>query len=104
MPIRCLNTSTSLIIPLLALWRLRLARYFLGCSLYIIPHRDQSGKADLVMQTSDALWEELRVAGEAEYDRFWRLPLDEDYGPQIHSSNADLCNVNLAVLIVIFRS
>ena len=55
---------------------------------------------DLVMQTSDLLWEELRVAGEAEYDRFWRLPLDEDYGTQIYSSNADLCNVNFASLAV----
>ncbi|KAI0000471.1 cytosol aminopeptidase family, catalytic domain-containing protein [Russula vinacea] len=45
-----------------------------------------------VYSTSDSLWEELRVAGETEYDRFWRMPLDEDYGPQIHSSNADLCN------------
>ena len=51
---------------------------------------------NLVMQTSEPLWEELRVAGEAEYDRFWRLPLDEDFGPQIHSSNADLCNVILS--------
>lgn len=50
---------------------------------------------DLAIQTSEALWEELRAAGEAEYDRFWRLPLDEDFGPQIHSSNADLCNVTL---------
>ncbi|KAI0256218.1 cytosol aminopeptidase family, catalytic domain-containing protein [Lactifluus subvellereus] len=45
-----------------------------------------------VFSTSDSLWEELHAAGEAEYDRFWRMPLDEDYGPQIHSSNADLCN------------
>jgi len=45
-----------------------------------------------VFSTSDSLWEELRVAGEAEYDRFWRLPIDDEYGPQIHSSNADLCN------------
>ncbi|KAG2119215.1 hypothetical protein BD769DRAFT_1481710 [Suillus cothurnatus] len=29
----------------------------------------------------------------SEYDRFWRMPLDEDYGPQIYSSNADLCNI-----------
>ena len=50
---------------------------------------------NLVIQTSEPLWEELRAAGEAEYDRFWRLPLDEDFGPQIHSSNADLCNVTL---------
>lgn len=33
------------------------------------------------------------MAGEAEYDRFWRMPLDEEFGPQINSSNADLCNV-----------
>lgn len=45
-----------------------------------------------VFTTSDALWERLSVAGENEYDRFWRMPLDEDYGPQIYSSNADLCN------------
>jgi len=45
-----------------------------------------------VFSTSDSLWEELRVAGEVEYDRFWRMPLDEDFGPQIYSSNADLCN------------
>ncbi|KAH7886392.1 cytosol aminopeptidase family, catalytic domain-containing protein [Phlebopus sp. FC_14] len=45
-----------------------------------------------VFTTSDTLWEQLHAAGESEYDRFWRLPLDEDYGPQIYSSNADLCN------------
>ncbi|KAG6860633.1 hypothetical protein C0995_009222 [Termitomyces sp. Mi166 len=45
-----------------------------------------------VFATSDALWEQLRVAGETEYDRFWRMPLDEDFGPQIHNSNADLQN------------
>ncbi|KAJ7894531.1 leucine aminopeptidase [Mycena leptocephala] len=45
-----------------------------------------------VFSTSDALWERLHAAGETEYDRFWRLPLDEDYGPQIYSSNADLQN------------
>ncbi|KAF8548068.1 hypothetical protein OG21DRAFT_1449621 [Imleria badia] len=45
-----------------------------------------------VFSTSDELWQKLHVAGESEYDRFWRMPLDEDYGPQIHSSNADLCN------------
>jgi len=54
--------------------------------------------ANLVVQTSDSLWEELRVAGEAEYDRFWRLPIDDEYGPQIYSSNADLCNVILCPL------
>jgi len=45
-----------------------------------------------VFSTSDALWEQLHVAGEAEYDRFWRMPLDDDFGVQIHSSNADLQN------------
>ncbi|KAG9309122.1 leucine aminopeptidase [Chiua virens] len=45
-----------------------------------------------VFSTSDELWQKLHAAGEVEYDRFWRMPLDEDYGPQIHSSNADLCN------------
>ncbi|KAF8882580.1 cytosol aminopeptidase family, catalytic domain-containing protein [Infundibulicybe gibba] len=45
-----------------------------------------------VFSTSDSLWEQLRAAGETEYDRFWRMPLDEDFGPQIHSSNADLQN------------
>ncbi|EIW87422.1 leucine aminopeptidase [Coniophora puteana RWD-64-598 SS2] len=45
-----------------------------------------------VFSTSDELWKQLYEAGETEYDRFWRMPLDEEYGPQIHSSNADLCN------------
>ncbi|EGN93693.1 hypothetical protein SERLA73DRAFT_115714 [Serpula lacrymans var. lacrymans S7.3] len=45
-----------------------------------------------VFSTSDSLWSELNVAGESEYDRFWRMPFDEDFGPQIYSSNADLCN------------
>jgi len=45
-----------------------------------------------VFSTSDSLWNELHEAGEAEFDRFWRMPLDEEYGPQIYSSNADLCN------------
>ncbi|KAK0473103.1 cytosol aminopeptidase family, catalytic domain-containing protein [Armillaria novae-zelandiae] len=45
-----------------------------------------------VFTTSDQLWDQLRVAGETEFDRFWRMPLDDDYGPQIYSSNADLCN------------
>ncbi|KAF9255019.1 hypothetical protein L218DRAFT_383627 [Marasmius fiardii PR-910] len=42
--------------------------------------------------SSDDLWKKLSEAGAHEYDRFWRMPLDEDYGPQIYSSNADLCN------------
>ncbi|KAI0348988.1 hypothetical protein OH77DRAFT_1526004 [Trametes cingulata] len=42
---------------------------------------------------SDSLWAEQHAAGEREYDRFnWRMPLDEEYGPQIHPSHADLCN------------
>ncbi|KZT41452.1 hypothetical protein SISSUDRAFT_1059392 [Sistotremastrum suecicum HHB10207 ss-3] len=45
-----------------------------------------------VFSNSDSLWDELNVAGEAEYDRFWRMPLDDEYGPQIYGSNADLCN------------
>ncbi|KAI0364795.1 hypothetical protein BV20DRAFT_955555 [Pilatotrama ljubarskyi] len=45
-----------------------------------------------VFTNSDSLWAELHAAGEREYDRFWRMPLDEEYGPQIYSSNADLCN------------
>jgi cytosol aminopeptidase len=48
-------------------------------------------KVHLVLQTSDELWSALHTAGEAEYDRFWRMPLDEDFGPQIYKSNADLC-------------
>ncbi|KAJ3562229.1 hypothetical protein NP233_g9708 [Leucocoprinus birnbaumii] len=45
-----------------------------------------------VYSTSDKLWEQLHAAGETEYDRFWRMPLDDDYLPQIHGSNADLQN------------
>jgi len=45
-----------------------------------------------VFSSSDELWQGLQEAGEVEYDRFWRMPLDEDYGPQIYSSNADLQN------------
>lgn len=45
-----------------------------------------------VFSSSDELWEGLHKAGEIEYDRLWRMPLDEDYGPQIYSSNADLQN------------
>lgn len=45
-----------------------------------------------VFSTSDELWERLHAAGEAEYDRFWRMRLDDDFLPQITSSNADLQN------------
>ncbi|KLO07529.1 leucine aminopeptidase [Schizopora paradoxa] len=46
-----------------------------------------------VFSTSDSLWDELHAAGEHEFDRFWRMPLDDEFGPQIWSSNADLCNL-----------
>ncbi|KAI0665071.1 cytosol aminopeptidase family, catalytic domain-containing protein [Cubamyces menziesii] len=45
-----------------------------------------------VFTNSDSLWSELQAAGEREHDRFWRMPLDEEYGPQIYSGSADLCN------------
>lgn len=45
-----------------------------------------------VYSTSDELWDQLRAAGETEYDRFWRMPLDDNYNVQIHGSNADLQN------------
>ena len=54
-------------------------------------HTDRPDRS--AVQNSDSLWNELHAAGEVEYDRFWRMPLDEEYGPQIYSSNADLCNV-----------
>ncbi|KZV73318.1 hypothetical protein PENSPDRAFT_603102 [Peniophora sp. CONT] len=41
---------------------------------------------------SDGLWDELRTAGEIEYDRFWRMPLDQEYLQQITATNADLMN------------
>ncbi|KAF9813945.1 hypothetical protein IEO21_05381 [Rhodonia placenta] len=46
-----------------------------------------------VFTNSDSLWRKLGRAGAREQDRFWRMPLDDEYGPQIHSSNADLCNI-----------
>ena len=46
-----------------------------------------------VFCASDELWNDLHAAGEIEFDRFWRMPLDDEYGFQIHSSNADLQNV-----------
>jgi aminopeptidase len=45
-----------------------------------------------VFTDSDTLWSELHAAGESEYDRFWRMPLDDQFLPQISGSNADLCN------------
>jgi cytosol aminopeptidase len=46
-----------------------------------------------VFSDNDSLWEELRKAGEKAGDRFWRMPLDEEYHDQIKSSVADLKNV-----------
>ncbi len=48
-------------------------------------------------QNSDSLWNELHAAGLREHDRFWRMPLDEEYGPQIYNGMADLCNVSHCV-------
>ncbi|KAH9856880.1 leucine aminopeptidase [Lenzites betulinus] len=45
-----------------------------------------------VFTNSDSLWAELDAAGRREHDRFWRMPLDEAYGPQIYGSYADLIN------------
>ncbi|KAG8970499.1 hypothetical protein FRC05_000607 [Tulasnella sp. 425] len=46
-----------------------------------------------VFTNSDTLWSELNEAGQYTWDRFWRMPLDEEsFGPQIYGSNADLCN------------
>ncbi|RXW19728.1 hypothetical protein EST38_g6122 [Candolleomyces aberdarensis] len=45
-----------------------------------------------VFSSSDELWQKLYEAGQIEHDRFWRMPLDDEFGPQIHSSNADLQN------------
>jgi len=45
-----------------------------------------------VFSSSDSLWKSLHSAGEREFDRFWRMPLDDGFASQINSSNADLCN------------
>ncbi|KZO91083.1 putative cytosol aminopeptidase [Calocera viscosa TUFC12733] len=45
-----------------------------------------------VFTNSDSLWSELQVGGAEEHDRFWRMPLDDDYMHQIDQSNADLQN------------
>ena len=45
-----------------------------------------------VFTNSDELWAQLDAAGAREHDRFWRMPLSDDYAPQIQGSNADLCN------------
>ena len=45
-----------------------------------------------VFTNSDGLWTELEAVGAREHDRFWRMPLSDDYAPQIQGSNADLQN------------
>ncbi|KAF5341259.1 hypothetical protein D9611_005985 [Ephemerocybe angulata] len=45
-----------------------------------------------VFSSSDELWQQLYEAGQLEHDRFWRMPMDDEYLPQIHGSNADLQN------------
>ncbi|CAD6899066.1 unnamed protein product [Tilletia controversa] len=40
----------------------------------------------------ESLWQEIKAAGEAEADPFWRMPLSESFLYSIDSSNADLCN------------
>jgi len=70
-----------------------LGEVYSGVFSVSFPRRPPSAFKSDPLETSDSLWSELREAGETEYDRFWRMPLDEEFGPQIYSSNADLCNV-----------
>jgi aminopeptidase len=46
-----------------------------------------------VFSNSDTLWQQLRDAGDKAGDRFWRMPLDDEYKKQISSTVADLKNV-----------
>ncbi|TCD59955.1 hypothetical protein EIP91_011013 [Steccherinum ochraceum] len=45
-----------------------------------------------VFTNSDKLWKSLDDAGAKEHDRLWRLPLCDDFAPQITEGNADLAN------------
>lgn len=45
-----------------------------------------------VFTEADALWQELKVASEAEHDLCWRMPLTDSFLPQISKTNADLVN------------
>ncbi|KAI0744375.1 leucine aminopeptidase [Daedaleopsis nitida] len=65
------------------------SRFLLNSAMSVALGEAYSG----VFTNSDSLWSELDTAGRREYDRFWRMPLDEEYAPQITASNADLCNV-----------
>ncbi|KAK0543324.1 hypothetical protein OC846_006451 [Tilletia horrida] len=40
----------------------------------------------------ESLWQEIKAAGEAEADPWWRMPLSDAFGYSIDSSNADWCN------------
>ncbi|KAJ3308115.1 hypothetical protein HDU76_004128 [Blyttiomyces sp. JEL0837] len=46
-----------------------------------------------VFSSDDRLWEALNSAGDVSGDKFWRMPLDDAYKPQITSNVADLKNV-----------
>jgi len=50
-------------------------------------------EASGLMSNDDALSERLRLAGESTYERVWRLPLFEEYKPQLESDFADINNV-----------
>jgi leucyl aminopeptidase len=41
----------------------------------------------------DSLANELMAAGDAAYDRAWRMPLWEDYQEQLRSNFADMANI-----------
>ncbi|WFC98816.1 hypothetical protein MYAM1_001548 [Malassezia yamatoensis] len=45
-----------------------------------------------VFTETDRLWQDLKIAGDAENDLFWRMPLTDAYLPQISKTNADLVN------------
>ena len=47
-----------------------------------------------LLATDDRLAARLEAAGRATHERLWRLPLWEEYGPQLHSEIADLRNVS----------
>jgi leucyl aminopeptidase len=49
--------------------------------------------ASAIMSKHDDLAEELLAAGQTAVDRGWRLPLWDDYQPQLKSNFADMKNV-----------
>ena len=67
--------------------------------LFVVLHlvsftSDPRSRSLELVQNSDSLWNELHAAGLREHDRFWRMPLDEEYGAQIYEGPADLINVS----------